>query len=659
MLILKSLSLENFGPYKGLQTIEFPDQGVSIVYGENMRGKTSLLNAIRYALFGRVISRGSTEVSLHKIGNWESAKEGDFGFKVVLCFESDGQDYELIRQFMPKSGVSEPKDNTDYTEQFFLRRDGSPLGPAEIEHELSQIMPEQVSRFFLFDGELLQEYEELLRDQSEMGDKIKQSIERILGVPVLTNTRADVSRLFHEAQKNESKVAQLNQKTQQIGSLHSNAIEQRSAHQKELARLQKQFAELSDQQASIEDELRKTKRIENLLNERDRLRNEIREIQEKREEKKERIKQILSDVWLDMLDPKIKQLRANLREQVSGLRSKEIEVSVTKENLRSIRKALQDEKCPTCLRELDQRSREHLEAIIIASTDSQTATIDAELLNELNGRLTALENIETSDKRGTVREILNDLDDMSVQESARLDRIEEIKEDTDTYDESEIRRLSSENNGLIRQLTILDGGIKAEKSKVAEISDNIKRMQSQLDKIGGEDFVKERRLRETYEKLHELMSEGVSVYRDQLREKVEKDATSLFRKLISEEDYKGLEINQNYGLTILHKDGDPIEVRSAGAEHIVALSLMGALQKNAPLSGPIIMDSPFGRLDDMHTTKVISTLPSMAGQVMALVYESELDPMLAREQLRNNLKEEYQITRRTARHSVIEKRVRI
>ncbi len=83
---------------------------------------------------------------------------------------------------------------------------------------------------------------------------------------------------------------------------------------------------------------------------------------------------------------------------------------------------------------------------------------------------------------------------------------------------------------------------------------------------------------------------------------VEKDATNLFKRLISEPDYAGLNINESYGLTIMHKDKQAIPVRSAGAEHIVALSLMGALQKNAPLRGPIIMDSPFGRLDEIHTT---------------------------------------------------------
>jgi DNA sulfur modification protein DndD len=151
--------------------------------------------------------------------------------------------------------------------------------------------------------------------------------------------------------------------------------------------------------------------------------------------------------------------------------------------------------------------------------------------------------------------------------------------------------------------------------------------------------------------LHSLLNEGVAIFRERLRTRVQDDASALFRQLTTEPEYETLRINENYGLTIIHQEGSAIEVRSAGAEHIVALALMGALQMNAPLRGPIIMDSPFGRLDRGHTTRVLRTLPNMAGQVLLLVYESEIDPSLARNELQGQLKREYRIQRQSARHS--------
>ena len=117
------------------------------------------------------------------------------------------------------------------------------------------------------------------------------------------------------------------------------------------------------------------------------------------------------------------------------------------------------------------------------------------------------------------------------------------------------------------------------------------------------------------------------------------------------QDFSGLTINESYGLTIRHCDGRAEEARSAGAEHVVALALMGALQRNAPLRGPIVMDSPFGRLDENHTANVIQTLPDMADQVVLLIYEAEVGKTRMRELLGSRLVREYQLERVSARRT--------
>lgn len=96
------------------------------------------------------------------------------------------------------------------------------------------------------------------------------------------------------------------------------------------------------------------------------------------------------------------------------------------------------------------------------------------------------------------------------------------------------------------------------------------------------------------------VEKGIEAYRDKLKSDVERDATELFLEISNDPDYVKLEINENYGLSMIHQTGEKPPFRSAGFEHIVALSLIGALHKNAPLRGPIIMDSPFGRLDPIH-----------------------------------------------------------
>lgn len=124
--------------------------------------------------------------------------------------------------------------------------------------------------------------------------------------------------------------------------------------------------------------------------------------------------------------------------------------------------------------------------------------------------------------------------------------------------------------------------------------------------------------------------------------------------LSSDRDYVGLQIHDNYGLSIVHKSGNLVPGRSSGFEHIVALSLIGALHKNAPLRGPIIMDSPFGRLDPTHKRNIVRQLPDMAEQSMLLAYTGEIDEHVARDALAGNLIREYKLNRVSSMHTRIE-----
>ena len=85
-----------------------------------------------------------------------------------------------------------------------------------------------------------------------------------------------------------------------------------------------------------------------------------------------------------------------------------------------------------------------------------------------------------------------------------------------------------------------------------------------------------------------------------------------------------MRINDYYGLTILDSNGEEVRVRAAGAEQVVALSLIGALSRNAVRHGPIIMDTPFGRLDRKHRENILKFLPSLADQVTLLVQSGEV-----------------------------------
>ena len=91
MLHFRKMILRDFGPYKGEQIVDFTDKaGVTIFWGNNGRGKTTLLNAFRYALFGVIQRRNGVLKSLSEMSNTESTAEGRYGFSVILDMINDG-----------------------------------------------------------------------------------------------------------------------------------------------------------------------------------------------------------------------------------------------------------------------------------------------------------------------------------------------------------------------------------------------------------------------------------------------------------------------------------------------------------------------------------------------------------------------------------------
>jgi DNA sulfur modification protein DndD len=653
---IRSISLTDFGPFKGEQRIEFPgDSGVSIIYGENMRGKTTLLNAIRYALFGKVITRGDRQMALHQIGNWETAAEkGKYGFKVVLAFEHENSKYELTREHKPRYGVTKPQNDWDYQQESFLRKDGIVLGPDQGNSEVARIMPETVSRFFLFDGELLQQYEELLRNESDMGRNIKEAIERILGVPVLTNGRTDLGELFKDAQKREAKAAQKNQKTQSLGNQHEALLKQRDGLQEETDRLKKDLEQLKAGKASREDQLRKTEKTRALLDERGRLQDEIATDEARIKEKEERRKELLTVAWKGLLNSRIRATRDGLETELQDSRETYQRALVSDDMTERLRKALGDRQCSTCGQDLSETARQRITAIVSEALPKEERTRLEAQIQKLEGRIAALKQSEGPSNAEVLQAVQDAIDELKIKKATAEDRLSDIKEQTKDLDETEVRKLYSDYEKTLTDMGILQEGIKKQEEALRDINDKITKVEAEMAKFADADLDTERARKDLCDKLRALFAGAVDAYRERLRGKVEKDATILFRNLTSEPEYKGLSINDSYGLTIVHQDGQTIPVRSAGAEHIVALSLMGALQRNAPLRGPIVMDSPFGRLDDAHTAKVVKALPSMADQVMLLVYESELEPKQARNELEGKLRKEYRIARRSARHSELE-----
>lgn len=146
---------------------------------------------------------------------------------------------------------------------------------------MNLIMPEQVARFFLFDGELLQEYEELLLEDSDMGSKIKDSIEKILGVPVLTNGATDTGTVLDGYQKAKTKIAQSNKQTEQLGSQIAVLEAELQEHTYEIERLRSGLSSELGKKSDLEGEMEQNEHVRTLIGNMNALENSIGEKENK------------------------------------------------------------------------------------------------------------------------------------------------------------------------------------------------------------------------------------------------------------------------------------------------------------------------------------------------------------------------------------------
>ena len=110
-------------------------------------------------------------------------------------------------------------------------------------------------------------------------------------------------------------------------------------------------------------------------------------------------------------------------------------------------------------------------------------------------------------------------------------------------------------------------------------------------------------------------------------------ATQSFRSMTTEKSFDCLEINESYGLRLCRNGR---EVPDAGAEQIIALSLIEALNHLGRRKGPMFMDTPFGRLDLKHRKNIMNYIPNQVTQMVIFCSQRGIARQRSRSQHEKN-----------------------
>jgi DNA sulfur modification protein DndD len=652
------LTLTNFMPYKGETVLEFPqdvDRNTLIVLGDNMRGKTSLLNGIRWAFYQKAQGRHLRSIPLHLMPNRDATAEGDWTMEARIEFEADGVSYDLRREAKKRTTVSRPERPEDFQVFAYMKKDGAAVAANEIEAEINRFAPEQVSRFFLFDGELLQEYEELLVEGSEQGKKIKEAIEQALGVPALINGRDDLQALWKRAQKEQGREASLIAGLEAVAESFLKWSTKRDMLDGDLLTLKTQQATVREERRSLEDAISQSEAVYGQKIELDAKRERLKQISSGISTKENFKRTMAADAWRDLVRPRLSAKRDDLQNRLASASKLASEQAKLKFQIEHLREHLDAKVCPTCGQRVenpDPAAQQRRLDDLLSQQSDLGGDIDS---GDIASRHRALEKVLSVSVRSRIRDADVDLGNLEVELARTESRIDELEDELRGQDPDAVMRLRQRLHSVTRDETKGQIDIEDREKKLTEADREIQALTQRMNARAGQNSTKAALTSKLFGALHGAFDASIDALRTNLRATVEKNATEAFLRMSTQKSYRGLSINSNYGLTILGPDGESVPLRSAGAEQVVALSLIDGLSRANRAPGPVVMDTPFGRLDTKHRQNILSYLPDSARQFVLFVHDGELGEGAALDALAHRIGGKYEIQEVSANQSRLRK----
>ena len=530
---------------------------------------------------------------------------------------------------------------------------GNPVAEKDIPEQISRMLHKDISDFFLFDGETLTRFEQRLRSADTSAALVRTSIEKVLGLPALQLLSRDIETLASEANKEVQRVAKKsadNEKVLKDIDACSTAMNNKQNDLMELHRIGKQ---LEDEKLELEKQLAKVDSIKEAFHERKSIRETKSDLLRDISEIKDQIKGRISESWWAPAMPMLKEKAAAIDSMLADNTQLLTEINELQRKKLDLQMQVSTKKCSSCQQVVN---------------DSQISNAQREIL-EIEKKLESLPTpISNMDDAAFTKRQLNDfLEDGGVEE-----RLRELDQDV-LKRELRIDELSNKERALTEVLSGNTLDIAALESQYQRASDFIRDSEREVEKKEFELAELKSQLRtlqnslnrETTEaspikqeaallsSLEEVLKDSLDGFRKSMREKVGEEASDIFTKLTTEPDYNGLTITGKYYLEIIDSQKRIISRRSAGAEQIVAMSLIGALVRCAVRQGPVIMDTPFGRLDTGHRRRILEWAPTIGTQVMLFVQSGEFDRERDLKFLGNKVGREYRIQREASNRSSI------
>lgn len=608
-----SISISNYRQYKDLK-LEFNhgDHDLHVIIGENGTGKTNLLNAFTWCLYGVEPHlgmddkrRGEPKLNKDAIQETLASNSDNATIEVTIELELDKEVNRITRRLpvivRSKTDILERTANQTFqVQRIYL--DGNPdvLRSEAAERHVSRWLPEGIREYFFFDGEQLSNYFSETRSSA-----IRAAIHSISQIDIVTRmrerTQNTVRVLKRGVGKTQPNIKRINDNIESCEENKAKLEEIIASNERQVGLARKRIAELDETLRGIPD-------IAKLEAQRDALRKNKKEFEDDVKNTREEYVRFARDAYIDFV---FYEVVRDVLVTISRMeREQQLPPSIDRSYLEEM---LRDNICKVCGRPLSEDDQTHLAELldryrvsnetshILVSMRSELRSLEARVRDYSSRRDSVLARLRRA--RSNLSSVTDQLDeiDRTILGNPDAEKIKawyqernKLQDDAERYREliGQRRQQLKNCDALIDKYTKELNAALASQSKQREQVNAIEfgNRAAQILQAVEQDVVTEVRT---------LMSARTEL---------------LFKGLV----WKGskcdhIELGDSYQLALYDKTGYSCAATCSAAERaLLALSFTLAMHEVSGFESPLFIDTPIARASGENRANFADTLAEVS-----------------------------------------------
>lgn len=626
-MLIKTLRLENFRQFKGTTKINFScdaERNVTVILGNNTFGKTTLLQAFNWCLYGEVNFGRNDKFLLNSelAAQMSNGEQETVAVEVVLIHAN--AEYIITRTQRYTFGGGKAHGEISPTVEVLLKgADGQtrPIRDQKITELINNLLPKDLSTYFFFDTERISTI-------SERRD-IAAAVKNFLGLSALENA----ARHLGDRTSRNTVIGKIygdmdlrgDDRAKEALNRIQTAADKRNDIAKQIDECNDQIAHFEERKAELEKILRDNQTTADLQKRADKFERQIKT-------DKKILDEEIENYFHDFSANALKFFIQPLLNQAENFLTT---VKVTEKGVRDVTRATIEElirrgRC-ICGQEIcmgNDAYRHLMDEINYVPPESIGITV-RHYREKLNNFSRAPERIYEN-IRQRYEEILRTKERIQEHEDDLADSRKRIagKENMARYENelSDIRRRLRDLNARKDSLNKQDGALEQEIKHCQKIFDGSTAISD-----------KNRTVQEFLSYAEELKAWLEPTCREnerKLRESLASEVNKIFDEMYH--GHRRVELDEQYRVELiaLVADSESLLSESEGLNRVKNFAFIAGLValakrqilKDSGISSeayPLVMDAPFSNADEVHTANISKVLPRIAEQVIMFVMQKD------------------------------------